>query len=154
MLTGNCALCVVVSTQRYWIEDLMPIHPGCDCSVRRCNRGMERQQVIDQDLLDRAHAALGDVAGTTQPTHVQSTTAKSSWFPTTVNTGPSWGGNKPGRKDALDFLAPPTRTANALKGTVIPKNESRKLTITEEFCLKVLRHERNRWARLWNEPNR
>ncbi len=36
----------------------MPIHPGCDCSVRRCNRGMERQQVIDQDLLDQAHAAV------------------------------------------------------------------------------------------------
>ncbi len=99
----------------------MPIHPGCDCSVRRCNRGMERQQVIDQDLLDRAHAALGDVAGTTQPTHVQSTTAKSSWFPTTVNTGPSWGGNKPGRKDALDFLAPLLGPQTHLKGQLYLK---------------------------------
>ena len=29
----NCALCAIASTQRYWVEDLLPIHPGCDCGV-------------------------------------------------------------------------------------------------------------------------
>jgi hypothetical protein len=35
VLTGaeNCGLCVVASTLRYHVKDLMPIHPGCDCAV-------------------------------------------------------------------------------------------------------------------------
>jgi hypothetical protein len=35
VLTGStsCALCYVASTQTYSRGDLLPIHPGCDCSV-------------------------------------------------------------------------------------------------------------------------
>jgi hypothetical protein len=35
VLTGaeNCAMCVLASTQRYHVEDLLPIHPACDCAV-------------------------------------------------------------------------------------------------------------------------
>lgn len=35
VLTGdeNCGMCVIASTQRYRKEQLMPIHPGCDCAV-------------------------------------------------------------------------------------------------------------------------
>jgi hypothetical protein len=29
----SCGLCIVAATLRYHSEDLMPIHPGCDCSV-------------------------------------------------------------------------------------------------------------------------
>lgn len=29
----SCGLCIVASTQRYHKQDLMPIHPGCDCST-------------------------------------------------------------------------------------------------------------------------
>lgn len=29
----DCGLCVIASTQLYNRDDLMPIHPGCDCSV-------------------------------------------------------------------------------------------------------------------------
>jgi hypothetical protein len=29
----NCALCYVASTQTYSTDDLMPIHPGCDCGT-------------------------------------------------------------------------------------------------------------------------
>jgi hypothetical protein len=29
----NCALCYIASTQTYATDDLMPIHPGCDCGV-------------------------------------------------------------------------------------------------------------------------
>ena len=69
VLTGreNCALCVVASTQRYWVEDLLPIHPGCDCNVQPLPPGMEGSQVIDQDLLDRAHAAVEDRYGSFAP---------------------------------------------------------------------------------------
>ncbi len=31
---NHCALCVLASTQRYKRENLMPIHPGCSCTVR------------------------------------------------------------------------------------------------------------------------
>lgn len=30
---ATCALCVIASTQMYSKDDLMPIHPGCQCSV-------------------------------------------------------------------------------------------------------------------------
>lgn len=35
VLTGaeNCGLCVVASTLRYHVKDLMPIHPACDCGM-------------------------------------------------------------------------------------------------------------------------
>lgn len=29
----SCGLCIVASTQRYHTDDLMPIHPACDCGV-------------------------------------------------------------------------------------------------------------------------
>ena len=69
VLTGreNCALCLVASTQRYWVEDLLPIHPGCDCNVQPLPPGMEDSQVIDQDLLERAHAAVEDRYGSYAP---------------------------------------------------------------------------------------
>jgi hypothetical protein len=36
VLTGakSCALCSIASTQKYRRGDLLPIHPGCDCSTR------------------------------------------------------------------------------------------------------------------------
>lgn len=52
----NCALCVVASTQRYHKGDLLPIHGGCDCSVRALYDASE--QVIDPDLLEAAHDAI------------------------------------------------------------------------------------------------
>src|SRR5207248_3811639 len=35
VLSGDksCGLCIVASTQRYRKGDLLPIHPGCSCSV-------------------------------------------------------------------------------------------------------------------------
>jgi hypothetical protein len=35
VLTGgmNCALCYIASTQTYATDDLMPIHPGCNCDT-------------------------------------------------------------------------------------------------------------------------
>lgn len=58
ILTGreNCALCMLASTQRYWVKDLMPIHPGCDCKHGPLPPDYDAsQQVIDADMLDRIH---------------------------------------------------------------------------------------------------
>jgi len=66
ILTGreNCALCVVASTQRYWVEDLMPIHPGCDCNSGPLppdyNPG---QQVIDEETLEQVHQIVEQRTG-------------------------------------------------------------------------------------------
>lgn len=68
VLTGseNCALCVIASTQRYRVGDLMPIHPGCDCGVDELPRGWNPdEQVIDQALLDLTHATIDAKLGAT-----------------------------------------------------------------------------------------
>lgn len=60
ILTGreNCALCVIASTQRYHVENLLPIHPGCDCNVGPLPAGMAVDQVIDEETLEAAHKAI------------------------------------------------------------------------------------------------
>ena len=65
VLTGreNCALCVVASTQRYHVKDLLPIHPGCDCSVSPLPPGMGMDQVIDEELLEAVHDAVARATG-------------------------------------------------------------------------------------------
>lgn len=49
-LTGraNCALCYLASTQTYSTDDLMPIHPGCDCGTAPVEAGM--RSVMDANL--------------------------------------------------------------------------------------------------------
>jgi hypothetical protein len=60
--TGNCALCVIASTQRYRVEELNPIHPGCDCEVAPLF-GSDPGQVIEPDLLDQVHTAVEELTG-------------------------------------------------------------------------------------------
>lgn len=62
-LTGNvnCALCYVASTQRYFKEDLMPIHPGCDCGVMPIADSGE--QVINEPRLAATHEAVENRLG-------------------------------------------------------------------------------------------
>ena len=57
ILTGreNCALCVIASTQRYHVENLLPIHPGCDCGQGPLPLDYDGGQVIDSDTLERVH---------------------------------------------------------------------------------------------------
>jgi len=64
-LTGreNCAMCVIASTQRYHIGELMPIHPGCDCGVVPLKAGEDVSQVIDEGLLESTHGHVADFAG-------------------------------------------------------------------------------------------
>ena len=62
----SCLLCLVASTQHYRTGELMPIHPGCDCSVaplpsnpRRWKALDGSWRVIDPALLEAAHQEAG-----------------------------------------------------------------------------------------------
>ncbi|MGW7197541.1 hypothetical protein [Streptomyces chryseus] len=61
--TKNCALCTIASTQRYRVENLMPIHPGCDCKVEPLVGNKDPGQVIDESLLREAHDAVAKGTG-------------------------------------------------------------------------------------------
>jgi hypothetical protein len=61
--TKNCALCVIASTQRYRVENLMPIHPGCHCKPVPIPGNRDPGQVIDEALLREAHAAVAKGIG-------------------------------------------------------------------------------------------
>lgn len=61
-LTGNvnCGLCYVASTQTYSTDDLMPIHPGCDCGTEPVISG--DRAVMDKNLT-ATHEAVEDRLG-------------------------------------------------------------------------------------------
>jgi hypothetical protein len=61
----SCGLCVLASTQRYHAGDLMPIHPGCDCSVAPIIGSHDPGRVIDADRLAAAHQAIAERFGAT-----------------------------------------------------------------------------------------
>lgn len=52
----SCGLCVVASTLGYHVADLMPIHPGCDCSVEP--QWSAYEHTFDTKRLQDAHAAV------------------------------------------------------------------------------------------------
>ncbi|MFB6875676.1 hypothetical protein [Streptomyces sp. NPDC056323] len=56
--SGTCALCVIASTQRYRVENLMPIHPGCHCKPEPLPGNRDPGHVIDEQLLKDAHDAI------------------------------------------------------------------------------------------------
>lgn len=60
----NCALCVVVSTRKYRTSELMPIHPGCDCSVQEILVSRDQPAVLDDKLLEEVRS-LADQRGLT-----------------------------------------------------------------------------------------
>jgi hypothetical protein len=59
----SCALCIVASTQRYHSEDLMPIHPRCDCGVEPIYGDRDPGQVIDPDVLDNLQDTITERFG-------------------------------------------------------------------------------------------
>lgn len=59
----DCALCMIASTQRYSKEDLLPIHPGCDCGVRTVRADYDPGQVVDEARLEAIHRAVEDAVG-------------------------------------------------------------------------------------------
>lgn len=69
----SCGLCIVASTQRYHKQDLLPIHPGCDCSVEpivgadeHVMTSMARTadgQLVPVGALPDVHARIADTFG-------------------------------------------------------------------------------------------
>lgn len=60
---SSCALCLLAATQRYRSEDLMPIHPGCDCGVHQVYGAHDPGQVLDPDARDAIHERVGAALG-------------------------------------------------------------------------------------------
>lgn len=62
VLTGraNCAMCILASTQRYHVRNLMPIHPGCDCAVAPIVGDQDPGQVINSVMLTEGAEAIGE----------------------------------------------------------------------------------------------
>lgn len=56
----NCALCVIASTQRYTVNDLMPIHPGCKCAEEPIFGSVDPGQIIDKQLLEETHLFIAN----------------------------------------------------------------------------------------------
>lgn len=54
----NCAMCIVASTWSYKSGDLMPLHPGCDCSTAPLPPGIGTGRIIDQDRLDEVRGVI------------------------------------------------------------------------------------------------
>lgn len=61
VLTGaeNCAMCVLASTQRYHVKDLLPIHPACDCAVAPIVGDEDPGQTINSVIVTEGAQALG-----------------------------------------------------------------------------------------------
>lgn len=59
----NCGLCIVASTQRYYVGDLQPIHPGCDCTVAAFTADKDPGWVINREQLANVHKAMADTFG-------------------------------------------------------------------------------------------
>lgn len=68
-LTGgeNCALCYVASTQRYNRNELLPIHPGCDCGEMPIYGTKDPGQIIDEMRLSATHQKVAERFGVSDP---------------------------------------------------------------------------------------
>lgn len=52
---NHCALCVLTSTVRYRFDNLMPIHPGCGCTVVPIWANRDPGTTIDDALVAQVH---------------------------------------------------------------------------------------------------
>jgi hypothetical protein len=52
---GTCVMCMTASTQRYHRSELLPIHPGCGCSVAPIIGTEDPGRVINERLLAELH---------------------------------------------------------------------------------------------------
>jgi hypothetical protein len=59
----SCGLCIVASTQRYHREDLMPIHPGCDCQPVPIYGTEDPGTLLDEGALADVHASIEERFG-------------------------------------------------------------------------------------------
>ena len=60
VLTGrSCMFCATASTQRYRVDQLMPLHNHCDCAVAPIIGDADPGQIINHDLLGSLKKAGG-----------------------------------------------------------------------------------------------
>lgn len=149
VLTGreNCALCVVASTQRYYRDDLMPIHPGCDCGVQPLPPGLAVNQVIDEDLLEQVHQitadrlGVSDRAGRTPDYRKLLTVSEHGEYGPTL----SWAQPKAKPKTKAGGAEPPKPPKPPKKTTAQPPDDSdrlkRLLSVPAEKWHKTLQYE-------------
>lgn len=151
VLTGreNCALCVVASTQRYYRDDLMPIHPGCDCGVQPLPPGLAVNQVIDEDLLEQVHQITADRLGVSDrggrsPDYRKLLTVSEhgEYGPTLSWAQPK---AKPAPKTKVGESEPPKPPKPPKKSTAQPPDDSdrlkRLLSVPAEKWHKTLQYE-------------
>ena len=62
--TSSCGFCALASTRLYHVEDLLPIHPGCDCDVEPYYG--DQTLVVEPAQLERVHALARDFFGTSR----------------------------------------------------------------------------------------
>lgn len=51
----TCALCLLISTRRFKIGNLSPVHPNCDCAIVPQYTPTPEGFVLDEDLLRQVH---------------------------------------------------------------------------------------------------
>lgn len=56
----HCALCLLTSSRIYHKADLMPLHPGCSCSVQPVIRGEKVPELDPTEVHDTIRRDLGD----------------------------------------------------------------------------------------------
>lgn len=59
----SCALCLLAATQRYHKSALMPIHPGCHCTVLPIIGDIDPGHVIEKSQLDDVYASIAAYTG-------------------------------------------------------------------------------------------
>jgi hypothetical protein len=53
---GSCGLCVAAASRVYRVDDLMPIHTGCNCEVVPITKGNDPAKTINDAALDAYYA--------------------------------------------------------------------------------------------------
>jgi hypothetical protein len=62
--SGACAMCLIASTQKYKVEKLLPIHPGCQCGVEALAPGADLDRDFNAtELLEATHAKVKEFTG-------------------------------------------------------------------------------------------
>lgn len=72
--TSSCGFCALASTRLYHVEELLPIHPGCDCDVAPYYD--DPNLVVDPNQLERVHALARDFFGTSRAAGVDIATGE------------------------------------------------------------------------------
>ncbi len=72
VLTGleSCGFCAVATTQRYGRGQLLPLHPGCDCTVEPIIGDSDPGRVINRQRLDALYAEVDGSTDRTKLSHI------------------------------------------------------------------------------------